>query len=227
MKKIFILTLVLFLGIVLYAYDNVYSDIETALKISEIEEKITIMVFSSKSCVYCDKLRDETFNDQRVVDLFNAGYNVVEIFPEDKDVSFIINDQEINSNYLQLSSIFGVRGTPSMFFVNSSNQILTNVPGFVPADSFIPILQFLGSGAYLTTDYQTFSSNSSDYIGQNLIIETNEEDSNYVLENDKNSINYKDAEENIDVYKTIIVDNKNIADELIEKGVYRVLLNIE
>ena len=227
MKKIFTLVLVISVGIVLFAYDNVYSDIEEALKISEIEKKITIMVFSSKSCVYCDKLRNETFNDEKVVELFDAGYNVVEIFPEDKDVNFTINDQEINSNYSQLSSIFGVRGTPSMFFVNSDNQILTNVPGFVPADSFIPILQFLGSGAYLTSDYQTFSSEESDYIGENLIIEINEQDLNYILENDRNSVLYENIAENIDVYKTIIVDNKNIAEELIDKGVYRVLLNIE
>jgi len=227
MKKFFIIVMTLIIGTSIFAYDDIYQDVEKALKLSQIENKITLMVFSSKSCIYCDKLREETFNDEKVMEILDAGFNVVEIFPEDRETSFIINDQEIKANYNQLSSIFGVRGTPSMFFVNSDNQVLTSLPGFAPAESFIPILQFLGSEAYLTTDFQTFSEKSSDYIGNRLIEKVDQNEADFVLSNDKNAVYIEEASELENIFSTVVVESETLADELNESGVYRVLLKSE
>ena len=77
MKKLFVIVITLIIGISMFAYDDIYQDVEKALKLSQIENKITLMVFSSKSCIYCDKLREETFKDERVMEILNAGFNVV------------------------------------------------------------------------------------------------------------------------------------------------------
>ena len=114
-----------------------------------------------------------------------------------------------------------------MFFVNSDNQVLTSLPGFVPAESFIPILQFLGSEAYLTTDFQSFSGKNSDYIGNRLIEKIDQNEMDFVLNNDKNAVYIEKASELENIFSTVVVESEILAEELKKSGVYRVLLKSE
>jgi hypothetical protein len=87
---------------------------------------------------------------------------------------------------------------------------------------FVKVLQYLGEEAYRQEiTFESYSKQEHDYIGDSQIITLNSEEVNYVLNNDPLAKKYKG---NFDRFTIWIVEDKNTANTLIEKGAFRVIV---
>jgi thioredoxin-related protein len=49
---------------------------------------------------------------------------------------------------VSLARRFGVRGFPSLAYLDRDGELVTVVPGFVPAKTFLPLLQYMQKECY-------------------------------------------------------------------------------
>ena len=53
---------------------------------------------------------------------------------------------------------YGVRGIPVIWFLDSQGNRIRQATGYIPEDSFLPVLQYIRTDAYQTQSFEAFSS---------------------------------------------------------------------
>lgn len=104
------------------------------------DRKIFIYI-SSKRCGYCRKLEKEAFTNQTIVDYLNDNY------------TFIHVDSDKES---QLARRLGVRGVPDLRFLTPQNEPIARLPGYVPPETLLNLLQFVQTDSYKTMALNDF-----------------------------------------------------------------------
>ncbi|MEA2065958.1 MAG: thioredoxin fold domain-containing protein [Thermotogota bacterium] len=222
MKKFLLILLLVTMSFIGFAYEGKLNNLETALKLASLEKKTAIIMFSDKSCYYCNVFNEKTLTDKNVQQLLKAGYTFIEIYKGKENVDLVLNGETKTYTYSELYSVFGISGTPTLWFLNSAGNPITNLPGYVPADMFVKVLQYLGEEAYRQEIiFESYSKQEHDYIGDSQIITLNSEKANYVLDNDPLAKKYKG---DFDRFTIWIVEDENTANTLIEKSAFRVIL---
>ncbi|TYB90873.1 MAG: thioredoxin fold domain-containing protein [Kosmotoga sp.] len=222
MKKFILFLLLLSITFIGFAYDGKLNDLETALKLASLEKKTTIIMFSDKSCYYCKVFNEKTLIDKNVQQLLKAGYTFIEIYKSNDRVDMVLNGESKTYTYSELYSVFGISGTPTLWFLSSNGNPITNLPGYVPPDMFVKVLQYLGEEAYKQNiSFENYSKQEHEYLGESFIITLNNEEANYVLDNDPLAKKY---EGDFDKFTIWVVEDESTANELIEKGAFRVIL---
>ena len=56
----------------------------------------------------------------------------------------------------EFGQALGINGYPATAFFNEKNELLTVIPGYIPAADFLRILKFFGSDAYKTTKWEDY-----------------------------------------------------------------------
>ncbi len=101
--------------------DTEFNIIDTAGSLSEALQKAkstdkkVFAVFESDTCVYCKQLRQNTLNDNQVMEKLNESYVVT-----------IVN---INDNP-QIASKYNVYSTPAMLILDSNGNELRSIEGY-------------------------------------------------------------------------------------------------
>jgi len=57
----------------------------------------------------------------------------------------------------ELAQALGLTGYPTTVFLEPDGTYITRVPGFVPTETFLQILRFIGSEAYRTQSFEEFA----------------------------------------------------------------------
>ncbi len=126
---IILVLVILTVGIsVSFASDALKSsdDFTQAINQAQTENKNIVVIFEQEGCVYCDILKDNTLIDSRVIDELNNNFVLVFV--------------DINE-YPELASEYDVYGTPTISILDSSQQQLGRIEGYVDADDFLEMLQ--------------------------------------------------------------------------------------
>lgn len=105
---------------------NYTSDMTQALNNSEIENKTVLLLFDQENCYYCDLLKSDVLSDSNVQKELNENFIIVSV--------------DINQEP-QLAGEYQVLGTPTVIFLDSSNNELGRIDGYVPADEFLDDLK--------------------------------------------------------------------------------------
>lgn len=105
---------------------NYTSDMTQALNNSEIENKTVLLLFDQENCYYCDLLKSDVLSDSNVQKELNENFIIVSV--------------DINHDP-QLAGEYQVLGTPTIIFLDSSNNELGRIDGYVPADEFLDDLK--------------------------------------------------------------------------------------
>ncbi len=221
-KKILVF-LVLIVSMTAFSYIGMLSDFNTALKLASIQEKEAIVMFSDRNCSYCVKFEKETLQDNEVQQILKAGYVFAQIYKFNTDkATFPITGEGTVYSYPDLYTHFGIRGTPTFWFFTTEGSPLTNLPGYVGAKDFIPIVRFLGEKAYSSMSFEDYRGKPSSYVGTEKIVRVNQEDYDFVLANDPLAAEY--TGQDIDVFTVWLSKDQATAEELLSAGVYRVIL---
>ncbi|WP_407379161.1 thioredoxin family protein [Methanobrevibacter sp.] len=105
---------------------NSTDDFTQAINQAQTENKNIVVIFEQDGCVYCDILKENTLIDSRVIDELNSN--------------FILAFVDINE-YPELAAKYEVYGTPTISILDSSQQQIGRIEGYVDADDFLEMLQ--------------------------------------------------------------------------------------
>ena len=132
MKRILLMLLVLAvlaLGISSsFAADSLTNttDFDKAVSDAQSQNKKILLIFDQNGCYYCDLLKKNTLSDQELVSKLNDGYITVIVD---------VNKQP------QLASKYHVFGTPVMIFLDSNQNKIGQIEGYVDANKFLDYIK--------------------------------------------------------------------------------------
>lgn len=208
----------LFLSAVVFA-DILISNLEVAINLAKIEHKKLAIIFTTSSCPYCVKLKNETLTDETVRRLISANYVFAEaMFDYSRKTTAFGKEM----TYSELFTKFQVNSVPMIWFFTQQATPIAYLPGYVDAQIFAKILRYVYQD--IKEDFQQYIAKNDDFAGNPMILAVSPDEAEYVLKNDQNSIYIEDFPGEIDLYKIYITPDKNLAEKLVQNGVFRVLL---
>lgn len=105
-------------------------------------------------CPWCRRIQQEVYTDSTLAAYVNAHFIPVRLNGEIQSDTVRFRGFSISS--AELARALGVDGYPTTAFLDENAEFLTRLPGFSPPDTFLPILEYLGSEAYIHQSFQDF-----------------------------------------------------------------------
>lgn len=138
-----------------YPADEIrWYSLEEAQKLAKENDKKVLVYAEAVWCTYCKKMEKEVFPKQEVIESLAKYYYPVRVDIE-SDKKMVFNGDPITGS--QFAQKYRVRGTPTTFFINKEGQILGAQPGFIPADTFVTLLAFVGSDAHQNQSFDEYA----------------------------------------------------------------------
>lgn len=157
MKKIFLLVILLFT----FTQLSLTGD-KIELKWKKFDEGITEAKKTKKKilldvyadwCKWCKKLDAEVYTEPKVAAYLNKFYVLIKVNGESND-KLTYKNQRMTEE--QFARVLGVTGFPTIMFLESNAEIIDKLGGFVTADRFLPIIQFIGEDYYKKMKWDEF-----------------------------------------------------------------------
>ena len=153
--KIFRLTIVLLLAVLFsnmsFAQDSTvdsgikWQSLEEAQKEAKETGKKVLIFGYADWCTYCMKMRKETYPEENVQKSLTDDFIPVQINGESEE-EIVFNGKTYKSyelaRYLRLTSY------PTHYFLNSEGKIIGAQPGFLPADVFSPLMDYVSEDLF-------------------------------------------------------------------------------
>jgi len=126
---------------------------EQGLAVSKKEKKMMVVDFYTTWCGWCKVMDKETYGNAKVVKFAKDKLVLVKVNAESNEKTRF-RDKEYT--YRDLALAFGVTGYPATAFIDASGEVLTLVPGYIPPDKFLPVLEYLADGHHKTMKFDEF-----------------------------------------------------------------------
>ncbi len=107
-------------------------------------DKMLYLHFYTDWCGYCKKMNKETFKNPKIIDYLNKNFLVVKVNPEKDKTAKTLGQK------------YGVRGFPAHGFSEDGVKPLTSIPGYMPPQRFLKLLEFVKTETYKTMSFQKF-----------------------------------------------------------------------
>lgn len=128
--------------------------LEQALKLApEDGKKILVDVFATW-CPYCQRMHSEVYPSNSVQQAITDYYIWVKI---DVESDKMVNYHGKEMTQAEFAQALENKNVPTTYFLNSDGVILGTQPGFLKADVFADLLNFVGSDAYLEQSFQEYT----------------------------------------------------------------------
>jgi thioredoxin-related protein len=125
----------------LHAATIKWSSYDEGMSLSKKQGKKVFLYFWADWCGYCKKMEKETFSEKEVTAILNKKYISI----------------KINSDAEQrLATQYFVRGLPTIWFLSEKGEKISNLPGYVAPDFFVPILRYIDSDSYKKMTFKEF-----------------------------------------------------------------------
>lgn len=204
----FLTALLVAMAILGFAF-HIYSATDVAFKLARIEAKKLVYVFEMKTCGYCKLFNARTLSDPSVRKVLDINYRVVIIYFSENPEMF---------------RRFGVRGTPTIWFFDATEKgprPITYLPGYAPPGIFVKVLKYVYRLPKIP--FKEYIKKEDPFMGEKKLLRVTEEEAEYVLKHDKDSIYAEDMEDFRGEEYVYVTRNEDLAEKLLKKA-YRVLL---
>jgi len=119
---------------------------DEGMKMVSKEKKPAVIDFYTSWCKWCKVMDEKTFSDPQVKSYLARNFVTIRLNAEDTRKMFEYEGKKMNS--VQLTRHFGVRGYPSLAYLDNEGKLITVVPGYIPKDTFLPLLKYIKEECY-------------------------------------------------------------------------------
>lgn len=109
------------------------------------EKKLMMVDVYTDWCKWCKVMDEQTFSHPDVVKFAQKNMVMAKMNAE-SDIKVRFKDKEYTQR--QLAAGLGVTGYPTVVFFDDKGELITSVSGFITADKFLPILEYLHGRHY-------------------------------------------------------------------------------
>jgi thioredoxin-related protein len=110
------------------------------------EKKHMVVDFYTDWCHWCKVMDEKTFSDDKVNQKLLDRFVPVRVAAENANESATFRGKTYTN--VELTQAFGISGFPSLAFLDEAGEIITVVPGYVPPETFIFILEYIDQQCY-------------------------------------------------------------------------------
>ncbi len=118
------------------------------LSLARKQEKQIIIDFYADWCKWCKVMEEKTFSHPEVQKRLARDFICVKIYtdrPREEPIQY--KGREYTAT--QFSTAVGVRGLPTLLFMESDGDLITTIPGFIDKEIFLPLLSYMKDKCYL------------------------------------------------------------------------------
>jgi len=133
---------------------------EEALKKGKLENKNIFIDFYTDWCGWCKRLDKDVYSDSGVKTVL-AKYFVTSKVNGESNRRFKLEDGTEQTEASLARDIFQVRYYPNLWFLTPEGEKLSYIPGYVPKEKFVTILNFIRTKAYQTKTFEEFEKEQS------------------------------------------------------------------
>ena len=141
--------------------------IQEAEKLNKEHPKKIFIDLYTDWCGYCKIMDSKTFSDPRIKEYICANFYAVKFNAERTDTVTFNNDTLVNLGVPfgkrashQFATKYGSTpngiGYPTSVFMNASNQLIQNLPGYYSPEQFIICLKYINEEHYKTKTLETY-----------------------------------------------------------------------
>ncbi|NKB63372.1 MAG: thioredoxin fold domain-containing protein [Gammaproteobacteria bacterium] len=138
-------------------FDVSFGDLqeEAAIAIEEGKKGVLIM-FETKDCPWCMRMKQQVLNRVSVQDYFHENFRVISVDAEGDVPVVDFNGEEMTSKDFALKSL-RVRATPVFAFFDASGSLITRYTGALKnAHDFLLLGRFVTEGHYHTERFNRY-----------------------------------------------------------------------
>lgn len=130
-----------------------WQSMEAAIATAQAEDRLLVVHSYTVWCGWCVRMDRETYTDDAVQAYLEEHYAVTRLDLErDTPVDFFT----YTLSMAELGEVLQVSGTPTTVFVDSDGSLITKMPGFQTAETFLLALRFVHEEAYETVSFAEY-----------------------------------------------------------------------
>jgi thioredoxin-related protein len=141
---------------------------EEVQQLSKKEPRKVFIDMYTDWCGWCKVMDKNTFTNAEVIQELNNTFYAVKFDAEGKD-EVVFRDKAYNfvpqggRGYHELAAYLmqGKLSYPTTVFLDENLELISPVPGYLPPEKMIPILEYIGDDHYKSTKFQDFLSSRS------------------------------------------------------------------
>lgn len=147
-----------YLSLVVFSGQIFPNNFEDALLKGKSENKRIVVKIYTDWCVWCRKMDNEVYLDEKVKKILKSDFVVASLNAESLNE---INYNGVKYTEKELAVYFGADGYPTTVFLEPDGKViifkyrehqLKNIPGYVNASDFRKLLRFVRKGKYRNND---------------------------------------------------------------------------
>lgn len=109
-------------------------------------------------CGWCKRMDATTYKDPKVIQALNESFVLVKLNAESNRA---IKYKDASTEREVANETWGVSGYPTTMFLKADGEVISPLPGYVPAENFPPILHYISSGSYETMKFSEYVKKNS------------------------------------------------------------------
>ncbi|QTA79064.1 Thioredoxin-fold containing protein [Desulfonema limicola] len=118
-----------------------WQNYEAGMALGKNKSKKILINFYADWCTYCKKMDKDTYTNKSVISYINENFIPIKVNSD--------KNRKIAMNYR-------VTGLPSTWFVAETGENIGNRPGYIDAETMIPILKYIHTDSYKSMSFKDF-----------------------------------------------------------------------
>ncbi len=132
---------------------------EEGMKKARESNKPVLLKFYTDWCTWCKKMDADTYADREIQRYLDLNFISIKINAESKE---LVRSDGKEMKMKDLARKFGVRGFPTVIFLESDGKPIAPLAGYSDPGSFRKVLAFIQEKAYKKMTFEEFTKQRAD-----------------------------------------------------------------